>query len=216
MFKSIIIASVFAFSHAIELTPANWEEKTLGKTTFVKFFAPWCGHCKAMKPAWDSLMKEFDTSETILVADVNCIEEGADLCKKHGVKGFPTVKYGDPSNLEDYKGARDLDSLKTFANDLKPGCNAVSLEYCDDEQKEIIKTLFEESDTDLAKRVEDYDTEMKTLANEMEKFIGEFRATYQTLVLQKENAEKELAIDTNIKLVKSVISANKNDKSTEL
>jgi len=25
----------------IELTPDNWEEKTAGKTVFIKFLAPW-------------------------------------------------------------------------------------------------------------------------------------------------------------------------------
>ena len=47
------------------------------------------------------------------MADVDCIGGGKDLCSKVGVEGFPTIKHGDPANLEDYKGGRDAASLNT-------------------------------------------------------------------------------------------------------
>jgi len=64
-----------------------------------------------MKPAWDKLMTEYSSSKSALVADVDCTAAGKPLCDSNGVRGFPTIKYGDPSNLEDYKGGRDFDSL---------------------------------------------------------------------------------------------------------
>ena len=69
--KSFILSILIASASAVELTPETWDEKTAGKSVFVKFFAPWCGHCKKMKPAWDSLMEEFEDSDTGLVADVD-------------------------------------------------------------------------------------------------------------------------------------------------
>ena len=59
--KYFIVALLAAGAHSIELTPETWDDKTAGESGFVKFFAPWCGHCKRMKPAWDSLMEEFST-----------------------------------------------------------------------------------------------------------------------------------------------------------
>ena len=56
-----------------------------------------------MKPDWDKLMEEFADSATQLVADVDCTAEGKPLCDAHGVKGFPTIKWGDPSDLQDYQ-----------------------------------------------------------------------------------------------------------------
>merc|ERR1711924_170527 len=70
-----------------------------------------------MKPAWDQLMDEFSSSTTSLIADVDCTADGKPLCETHGVQGFPTIKHGDPADLQDYSGGRDFDSLKKFAEE---------------------------------------------------------------------------------------------------
>eukprot|EP01065_Artemidia_motanka_P017552 TRINITY_DN20_c0_g1_i1.p2 TRINITY_DN20_c0_g1~~TRINITY_DN20_c0_g1_i1.p2 ORF type:complete len:124 (+),score=49.15 TRINITY_DN20_c0_g1_i1:76-447(+) len=106
---------------AMDLTAENFEKEVFesGKSGFVKFFAPWCGHCKRMKPAWDELMKEYDGSDKVVVGDVDCTVQ-RDLCSTHGIRGYPTVKYfkaGDKT-AQDYRGGRDLDSLKKHAASL--------------------------------------------------------------------------------------------------
>jgi thiol-disulfide isomerase/thioredoxin len=73
------------------------------------------GHCKAIKPDWDKLMHEFEGSSTKLIADVDCTAEGEPLCNDMGVQGFPTLKWGDPSDLQDYNGGRSFEDLKEFA-----------------------------------------------------------------------------------------------------
>lgn len=90
---TLITAVLVSSAHAVELTPATWDAATAGKTVFIKFFAPWCGHCKSMKPDWDKLMEEFGTSATQLVADVDCTGEGQAICDEQGVQGFPTLKW---------------------------------------------------------------------------------------------------------------------------
>ena len=61
-----------------------------------------------MKPDWDKLSAEFADSKTVVIADVDCTAGGKSLCEEIGVRGYPTIKFGDPHNLEDYKGGRDL------------------------------------------------------------------------------------------------------------
>lgn len=50
------LAAATTGANAIELTAETWEAETSGKTVFVKFLAPWWGHCKKMKKDWDKLM----------------------------------------------------------------------------------------------------------------------------------------------------------------
>lgn len=78
-------------------------------------------------------MDEFKDSPKALVADVDCTTEGKDLCEKHGVRGYPTIKYGDPGELKDYNGGRSFADFKKFADEnLGPTCGpGENLELCD-------------------------------------------------------------------------------------
>lgn len=76
-------------------------------------------------------MDEFKDSTTSLIADVDCTADGKELCEKHGVKGYPTIKYGDVSDLQDYNGGRSFDDLKKFAEEnLGPSCGPGNLDLC--------------------------------------------------------------------------------------
>mmetsp|Transcript_91577 Transcript_91577/g.285434 ORF Transcript_91577/g.285434 Transcript_91577/m.285434 type:complete len:128 (+) Transcript_91577:96-479(+) len=85
-------------------------------------------------------MDDFKGSPTSLVADVDCTAEGKDLCEKHGVQGYPTIKYGDPGDLKDYQGGRTYEDLKKFADEnLGPTCGPTNLDLCSAEVKAKIE-----------------------------------------------------------------------------
>ena len=80
---------------------------------FVKFFAPWCGHCKKLAPIWKQLARHMKNKLTI--AEVNC-DENSSLCKSQSIEGYPTLIYFDKDGLKsEYNGGRKLDQLKAFS-----------------------------------------------------------------------------------------------------
>jgi len=99
-------------------------------------------------------MDEFKDSTTSLVADVDCTADGKDLCEKHGVQGYPTIKYGDPGDLKDYQGGRTFDALKKFADEnLGPSCGPKNLELCDEETKGKLEKYMKMSSGKLEGKV---------------------------------------------------------------
>merc|ERR1711988_1861576 len=117
------------------------------------FRAPWCGHCKAMKPAWDELEKELSGSATALVGHVDCTVH-TNFCSNLGIQGYPTLRYGHPQNLEEYKGGRSIEDLQKFAEEhLGPTCGPESLEACDEGQKEKVQEWMALSAKDIDEKI---------------------------------------------------------------
>eukprot|EP00994_Dinema_validum_P002387 NODE_1524_length_919_cov_79.944828_g1183_i0.p1 GENE.NODE_1524_length_919_cov_79.944828_g1183_i0~~NODE_1524_length_919_cov_79.944828_g1183_i0.p1 ORF type:complete len:268 (-),score=45.81 NODE_1524_length_919_cov_79.944828_g1183_i0:48-851(-) len=104
----------------IDLTPDNFDAVVLddSKDVFVKFYAPWCGHCQRMEGAWNELAKA-EPEVVIARCDASKYNE---LGSRFGVRGFPTLKWFAKSNKagdDSYRGARDMPSLQSYVMDQK-------------------------------------------------------------------------------------------------
>jgi len=194
---------------ALELTPENYDSSVAGKTVFLKFFAPWCGHCKKLKPDWDKLMDEFADSETALVADVDCTAGGKPLCDANGVKGYPSLKYGDPTNLEDYKGGRDFATLQKFCTEnLKPMCSPANIDLCDDEVKATIEKFQAMTPDELDLLILAGEDAMEEAETEFKTAVEVLQTTYGELTTSKDEKLEEIK-NSGLGLMKAVKAAVK-------
>ncbi|MCJ8329826.1 MAG: thioredoxin [Lentisphaeria bacterium] len=72
---------------SIELTEANFEEKTASGLVLVDFWAPWCGPCKMLGPIIDELSNEIPD---VTFAKVNTDTEQK-LAVDFGIRSIPAV-----------------------------------------------------------------------------------------------------------------------------
>lgn len=92
-------------AHALSLT-----------NQIVEFYAPWCGHCQNLKPAYEKAAKNLEGLAK--VAAIDCDDDAnKPFCGSMGVQGFPTLKivrpgkkYGKPV-VEDYQGQRTAGAI---------------------------------------------------------------------------------------------------------
>jgi protein disulfide-isomerase-like protein len=211
-----ILLTLLAATNAIELTADTWDDATAGKTVFIKFFAPWCGHCKKLKPDWDKLMEAFADSPTALVADVDCTTEGKPICDANGVKGYPTLKYGDPSALEDYKGGRDYASLNKFAEEsLKPMCSPANIDLCDAEKKAEIEKFQAMSAADLEAAIGEKTKMMDDAESAFSTGVNELQEQYQKLMTLKEETLESIK-ESGLGMMKAVKASGASKGTDEL
>jgi len=161
-----------------------------------------------MKPAWDKLMDEFKDSKTALVADVDCTVH-QDLCGKHGVQGYPTIKYGDPNNMEDYQGGRSFEDLQSFAKEnLGPSCGPANLDLCDAEQKKAVEDAMALSAEDLAAKIAEGEKKMEDAESTFKSELEKLQKRYEELQKEKEETIANVK-KSGLGMLKSVKASKK-------
>jgi len=156
-----------------------------------------------------------DFGESALVADVDCTAAGKPLCEKVGVRGYPTLKWGDPNSLEDYSGGRSFADLKKFAKEnLKPICSPSNLDLCDDEKKAEITKFMEMDDAELDKLIAEKEKLLEEAEETFKSEVDKLQKKYTQLQEDKEKTEKDVK-ESGLGLMRSVKAAKEKKEDAE-
>lgn len=99
----------------------------------VEFYAPWCGHSKALEPEYAKAAGTLKAQQAdIRLAKVDATIESK-LAEKFGVQGFPTLKFFKKGQVIEYGGGRTEGEIVSWLR-KKTGPPAVDLQTADDAQ----------------------------------------------------------------------------------
>ncbi|KAH6765498.1 PDI-like 1-2 [Perilla frutescens var. hirtella] len=131
----VLLFAAVALVAALSVSPAVAEEEVVekvltldhsnfsdvvSKSSFivVEFYAPWCGHCKALAPEYEkaaSILSSHDPA--IVLAKVDANEEvNRDLASQFQIQGFPTIKIlrNGGKSVQEYNGPREAEGIVEY------------------------------------------------------------------------------------------------------
>jgi len=193
MIKLIFIVTFVLVQHVlsavVELNDESFAAKTKGKVAFIKFYSPWCGHCKDMASDWEKLGAEYDGNDDVIIGEVDCTDDDSEeVCEEQNVEGFPTLKYGDVPFLEDYDGERSYEKLFAFAEEnLKPSCSLKNMDLCSPNEKSKIDKYLQMSIEDIELALDEVNKKIEVLEEDMDEAIAGLESAYEELIETSEN-----------------------------
>lgn len=188
----------------------------------VEFYAPWCGHCKALAPKYEEAATSLKSNDPpIHLAKIDCDAE-KDLCQRFNVGGYPTLKIFRNGEVgKDYEGPRDPASA--IAKYMKKQAEPSSRELKSDKDLEKFLTKDEYSVLGcFAKQSKSYDTFQQVASAERDDYrfaittdasiVKKYKCEDHVIVFQPkrlaskfEDAEVKLAISEDKKAIKDFL-----------
>jgi len=113
----VISTSLAKEEDVLDLTDSDFESRLKEfDTALVMFYAPWCGHCKRLKPEYAKAAEDLvRNDDPVMLAKVDCTEGGKDTCNKFGVSGYPTLKiFRGGEFSQDYNGPREAAGIVKY------------------------------------------------------------------------------------------------------
>ncbi|CAH8529387.1 unnamed protein product [Heterobilharzia americana] len=119
MYSLVSLFMVFGYvacDKVLELTKDNFHSELKSRpVTLVKFYAPWCGHCKNLAPAFSSAADIIsEKTDDVTLAKLDCTAHET-ICSEFKVSGYPTLKIFRNGVLDtEYNGPRTAAGIADY------------------------------------------------------------------------------------------------------
>ncbi|XP_057782643.1 protein disulfide isomerase-like 1-4 [Salvia miltiorrhiza] len=191
------------------------------KYVMVEFYAPWCGHCKALEPEYAAAATELKAAN-VKLAKVDATVEN-ELAENYEVQGFPTVYFFVNGEHQTYSGQRTKDAIVTWIKKKTgPGVSNITTtedaEHILTSEDKVVLAFLEslvgpdsEEFAAASKLDDDVNFYQTANANVAKMFNLEADVKRPAIVLLKKEAEKVTHFDGQFKksVIAKFVSANK-------
>ena len=99
----------------------------------VFLYAPWCGHCKHMKPKFAKIASFAGDFESPLFYAKGDITENPELASRFAIRGIPRLEWkNDDGEFETYEGEKEGGAILDFIhrkmgwNSLHANCEVIN------------------------------------------------------------------------------------------
>jgi protein disulfide-isomerase-like protein len=214
----IFLLPLLASSKSFPLTKERFEEVTAGKTVFIKWFAPWCGHCQELAPTWEKLATSLQDDQA-LIAEVDCTAEEA-WCVEMGITGFPTLTYGETSYdgffLEEYNLEKTFEDLYDFADKTlrTPFCSPGNVDACSPERRVKMYEYWNMTKSDLDAAIQSDEGRIQQSETTFRNYVKEMQSRYDEASRQYEKDAARLKRE--VKFFKQLARAQASSLQEEL
>ena len=86
----------------------------VNKHVLIEFYAPWCGHCKALESKYKKLAKQFKDEDSVVIAKFDATAN--DSPPGFDFTGFPTIFFvrAGSNEISVYQGQREVKDMSKF------------------------------------------------------------------------------------------------------
>lgn len=105
-------------SNIIIADDSNFDDVVLNsdKSSFVKFYADWCSHCKKMIPEWERLADSYANVDNVQIVEIDA-DKSRSIGKRYNIASYPSLKLFRADALSDpidYDGKREYEYFTNY------------------------------------------------------------------------------------------------------